>query len=99
LEALGLADGALWQIVERGLRKNPDERWETMSDLYAALAEWLTARGVLEDASGAALRVQPSAERVEVEAPDSLFTMPFFDVASPEDEDSTLDPRRSEPKR
>src|SRR6185437_10249782 len=50
-----LADGALWQIVERGLRKNPDERWETMSDLYAALAEWLTARGVLEDASGAAL--------------------------------------------
>jgi serine/threonine-protein kinase len=49
---------ALWDIVERGLRKNPSERYGGMSELGARLADWLSGRGVCEDITGASLRIQ-----------------------------------------
>ncbi|MEO5726126.1 MAG: protein kinase, partial [Byssovorax sp.] len=49
-------DEALWSILERGLRKDPKERWSSMRELGEALSDWLTARGVGEDVSGVPLR-------------------------------------------
>ncbi|WP_437549178.1 serine/threonine-protein kinase [Sorangium sp. So ce367] len=48
-------DAELWAIVERGLRKEPSSRWSSMRELGEALAAWLRARGVLEDARGVSL--------------------------------------------
>lgn len=57
------SDPALWSIIERGLRKDPAERWGSMRELGGALAAWLVARGVSEDVSGASLRAQWLEER------------------------------------
>ncbi|WP_437498901.1 serine/threonine-protein kinase [Sorangium sp. So ce1099] len=56
-------DPALWSIVERGLRKDPAERWGSMRELGVALATWLLSRGVSEDVCGASLRAQWLDER------------------------------------
>ena len=47
---------SLWQLIERGLRKDPMQRWDSMRTFGAKLAEWLYKRGVREDTSGASLR-------------------------------------------
>ena len=39
--ALGAGDAQLWQIIARGLAKDHAARWESMTDLGAALATWL----------------------------------------------------------
>ncbi len=52
----GAGDAALWQILQKGLRKNPSERWNSMRELGAALASWLGERGVSADTCGASLR-------------------------------------------
>jgi eukaryotic-like serine/threonine-protein kinase len=49
-------DQPLWQIIERGLRKNADQRWDTMRVLGEALALWLYERGVREDVCAASLK-------------------------------------------
>ena len=51
-------DAKLWAILERGLRKNPEERWPTMQQLGASLADWLRSHGIAEDATGASLRTR-----------------------------------------
>ncbi len=51
----GIEDAELWQIVNRGLAKAPENRWPSMYELGLALAEWLIARGVTEDVCGSAL--------------------------------------------
>ncbi|WP_437730356.1 serine/threonine-protein kinase [Sorangium sp. So ce1335] len=56
-------DPALWSIIERGLRKDPADRWGSMRELGVALATWLVARGVSEDVCGASLRAQWLDER------------------------------------
>ena len=43
-------------IIERGIKRDPLERWATMHDLGSALAAWLLARGVQEDVTGTTLR-------------------------------------------
>jgi serine/threonine-protein kinase len=48
-------DPVLWSIVERGLQKNPDDRWPSMRELGTALAAWLVSRGVIVDVTGASL--------------------------------------------
>jgi serine/threonine-protein kinase len=55
LVRLGLADETLWQIVQRGLKKNRDERFDTMAELGQALARWLLDRDVHDDIAGASL--------------------------------------------
>jgi serine/threonine-protein kinase len=57
LTAIGL-DPALWEIVERGLCKNPLRRWQSMEEMGNSLANWLHARGVTVDVTGAALHTQ-----------------------------------------
>jgi serine/threonine-protein kinase len=51
-------DAALSSIVERGLRRNPDERWSSIRELGQALARWLSSRGVQEDVSGRSIAVE-----------------------------------------
>jgi len=51
-----VAGDALWTILERGLRKKPHERWDTMRVLGEALALWLYERGVREDILGASIK-------------------------------------------
>jgi serine/threonine-protein kinase len=67
-------DPALWAIIERGLKKDPKERWSSMRDLGEALTAWLAARGVAEDVSGVPLRAlwldaPPSRRMVEAPRP------------------------------
>jgi eukaryotic-like serine/threonine-protein kinase len=69
-------DNELWEVLSRGLAKNPDERYSSMSELGEALALWLYHHGVHEDLSGNSLRAiwldRPLAEATEV--PSSLKT-------------------------
>lgn len=51
-------DGALWAILERGLRVDPNERWSSMHELGQALARWLVARGILEDVRGGSITTE-----------------------------------------
>ena len=50
-------DSVLWRIVERGLRKDRDERWPSTLEMGRALAAWLLERGVEEDVTGASIRL------------------------------------------
>jgi serine/threonine-protein kinase len=52
----GAGDKALWQIIERGLRKQRAERFQTVTDLGEALALWLYEHGIKEDLSGNSIR-------------------------------------------
>ncbi|WP_437313372.1 protein kinase domain-containing protein [Sorangium sp. So ce385] len=82
-------DPALWSIIERGLRKDPADRWGSMRELGVALATWLLSRGVSEDVCGASLRAQWLDERTsQVPAPSPR---PMVVSAAP-----TLHSRRSD---
>jgi eukaryotic-like serine/threonine-protein kinase len=52
----GAGDKALWQVIQRGLRKQREERFQTMTELGEALALWLYEHGVKEDLSGNSIR-------------------------------------------
>lgn len=52
----GLIDEDLWQIIEKGLRKDREERYSSMREFGLALAGWLIDHGVNEDACGQSLR-------------------------------------------
>ncbi len=47
---------ALWAIVKKCLRKNPDDRWASMQELGEALARWATEQGASVDVSSRSLR-------------------------------------------
>jgi len=49
-------DTELWHIVQRGLCKNRDQRWQNIRELGETLAAWLVERGVTEDICGHSLR-------------------------------------------
>ena len=53
---LSAGDADLWRVIERGLQKNPDNRWSSMTELGEALALWLYEHGVKEDISANSLR-------------------------------------------
>jgi eukaryotic-like serine/threonine-protein kinase len=52
---LAAGDEELWEIIARGLRKSPAERWPDMRAFGAALASWAVQRGVSTDATGTSL--------------------------------------------
>jgi serine/threonine-protein kinase len=52
----GAGDKSLWQIIERGLKKERAARFQTVTDLGEALALWLYEHGVKEDLSGNSIR-------------------------------------------
>ena len=45
----------LWEILQRGLAKDPRDRFQSMGDLGRALAIWLKSQGVHQDARGLSL--------------------------------------------
>ena len=49
-------DADLWRVIERGLAKQPHNRWASMTELGEALAFWLYEHGVKEDISANSLR-------------------------------------------
>ncbi|HTA93128.1 MAG TPA: serine/threonine-protein kinase [Polyangiaceae bacterium] len=53
---LSAGDADLWRVIERGLQKNPENRWSSMTELGEALALWLYEHGVKEDISANSLR-------------------------------------------
>jgi serine/threonine protein kinase len=48
----GAGESALWQILSRGLEKDPARRFQSMRELGTALAQWLYDHGVSEDLDG-----------------------------------------------
>ncbi|MFC1643160.1 serine/threonine-protein kinase [Myxococcota bacterium] len=72
----GAADHGLWQLIERGLRKVPFERWTTLRDLGERLACWLHAQGRREDVCGASLRSTWLQGTAFDPGPDALTTDP-----------------------
>jgi eukaryotic-like serine/threonine-protein kinase len=52
LERAGIQDPELWRILERGLAKDRDQRFPSMSKLGQALARWLVGRGIQQDICG-----------------------------------------------
>jgi serine/threonine-protein kinase len=54
--ALAAGDDELWSIIERGMQKTPDARWDGMRELGSALGAWAVARGIETDASGVSIR-------------------------------------------
>lgn len=56
LSELGAGDVELWRLLKMGLAKKPEHRYQRMRDLGVALAAWLYAHGIEEDACGQSLR-------------------------------------------
>src|SRR5450432_2208288 len=49
------SDESLWEIIRRGLAKDVEQRFRSMSDLGRALAAWLLRQGIKEDVCGGSL--------------------------------------------
>jgi serine/threonine protein kinase len=52
----GAGDQELWHIIQCGLRKQPEQRWQSMRELGVPLARWLYRTGERVDIAGASLR-------------------------------------------
>jgi eukaryotic-like serine/threonine-protein kinase len=52
----GAGDKSLWHIIERGLQKEREARFPSVSELGEALALWLYEHGIKEDLSGNSIR-------------------------------------------
>jgi len=52
----GYGDAELWAIIERGLKRDREERWSSMWELGRALAGWLYERGVLADVTSRSIK-------------------------------------------
>ncbi len=75
LTELGAGDTALWRVLDRGLRKDPEERWESMYELGEALALWAYDNGVRDDVCGTSLRttwLETSVSDLRIDLPDSV---------------------------
>ncbi len=55
-DQFGIQDPILWSIVERGLKKDPLQRWRGMRTFGIELARWLLARGIEEDIGHTSVR-------------------------------------------
>jgi serine/threonine protein kinase len=62
-QARGIHAPALWEIVRRGLEKEPHGRYPSMRALGQALADWMLAQGVTEDLTGISIRRTWLSER------------------------------------
>ncbi|HVY31858.1 MAG TPA: serine/threonine-protein kinase [Polyangiaceae bacterium] len=52
----GAGDKALWQIIEKGLKKEREQRHQSVTEVGEELALWLYEHGVKEDLSGNSIR-------------------------------------------
>lgn len=53
---LAAGDADLWDLIERGLRKDRTERWQSARAMGEAMAQWLAERDIHEDVAGTALK-------------------------------------------
>jgi eukaryotic-like serine/threonine-protein kinase len=83
---LGIAEDALWRIVERGLEKKPQHRWHSMRTMGVELARWLLGKGIEEDVTNASIRATWLKVDRKAEVPDvsldafSSHEMPFAET-------------------
>ena len=85
----GAGDKSLWQVIERGLKKQREDRFQSATELGEAMALWLYEHGIKEDLSGnsiravwldTALSLDTSSRSARVGAFDSS-TAPRLDVS------------------
>jgi serine/threonine protein kinase len=70
-------DDELWSIIERGLEKSREARWQTAAELADALARWMFDNGCLRDVTGRVIAVAPpSSRRAIVSAPSGSDDLP-----------------------
>jgi len=74
-------DAELWSIVERGLRKDAQERWPSMQEYGRALAHWAFSQGVDEDICGTGLEAKWLVGKATGRA--SLVSVNFEEFESP----------------
>jgi len=74
-------DLELWAIVERGLRKDAQERWPSMQEYGRALAHWAFSQGVDEDICGTGLEAKWLTGKTSGRA--SLVSVNFEEFESP----------------
>ena len=55
---LGVPDPGLWTILEKGLAKERDARWQSVREMGMELARWALEHGVEHDIAGASLSAQ-----------------------------------------
>ena len=85
LTAHAAGDVRLMRILERGLRKDPQERWGSANELALELTAWLISQGEHEDATGKLLRTRLT-DAVSVQLLTPAFgrpaqSFPGFDLA------------------
>ncbi len=78
----GAGDKALWQIIERGLRKPRADRFQTVTDLGEAMALWLYEHGIKEDLSGNSIRAVWLDATLSGQPRDMRSAGPAYDSAS-----------------
>lgn len=54
--ARGAGDKSLWEIIQRGLRKQREDRFQSATELGESMALWLYEHGIKEDLSGNSIR-------------------------------------------
>jgi serine/threonine protein kinase len=69
ISELGPEDAELAHIIERGLSKEPRERWLSMNELGTALALFLVNRNVRDDATGSSIEVRWLDRRPSLPSP------------------------------
>jgi serine/threonine-protein kinase len=79
VESSGI-DVGLWQIIAKGLRRDPHDRWSNTGELGEALAAWLLERGIEEDASGTSLRAHWAPEAIRSSEPPIVEALDTFAI-------------------
>ncbi len=87
ITSFGTGDDELWEILKRGLEKDPDKRWSTMQQFGAKLGRWMIARDVHEDITGASIAAQ-WLRRVQTDADVLASMLPPADESMPPAPDS-----------
>jgi eukaryotic-like serine/threonine-protein kinase len=72
-------DTELWAIVERGLEKDRDQRWQSMREIGERLALWLFSHGITEDVHGQSLRAA-WLDGPPGSLPDTRLSSPFLEA-------------------
>jgi serine/threonine-protein kinase len=69
----GYGDAELWRIVQRGLMRDRNKRWNSMGELGRALAAWLYEQGVTADVTSRSIKeVWLEARALSEQAPSPL---------------------------
>ncbi len=82
ISELGPEDAELVHIIERGLSKEPKERWLSMNELGTALALFLLSRNVRDDATGSSIEVRWLDRRPSMPTPQPVAVADVTSAAS-----------------